>query len=659
MQWFNNLKISSKLILGFGTLAVIMIILGVVSITQLAVVNDKSSEIADNWLPSVTYASDMNTNTSDFRIAELQHISSLNTDEMANYEKNMTETMNNFNKNTSAYEPLPKDDNEKNLYKDFQEKWKAYLVEHDKLIELSRQNKNDEAKALLRGKSQQLFDQASAKLTDIIALNKAGGEKASKEGDVIYANIRLLILGVLIASVIFAMFIAYFISGVISRPINEAVETAERLSQGELPTEMKINSKDEVGRLVEAMNKMTGYLRDMASTASTITEGNLSKHVEPKSSRDVFGNAFKRMLESLRSTADIAEKIAGGDLNVNVRPQSSSDAFGNAFKGMVDNLRVMAAVADSIAKGNLTIQVNPQSSADVFGNTFKAMLESLRTIIRELRENAQTLSSSAEELVAVSTNQSAVITEQASSIQEISTTLDEIRATVEQASDRAKSVAQVSEQSLEISKAGQQELEQVVGAMSKIKDQVEMIAENILDLSEKTIQIGEITSSVNDIAEQSNLLAVNAAIEATKAGEAGKGFGVVAVEVKNLAARSKKATTQVRSILAEIQKAANSTVMVTEEGSKKVDNGVDQVYRIGSNIKNLHEVIVESANAAKQIAYASNQQVTGIEQITVAMKQINQGTNESVASARQQKATAQNLSELASNLTSIVQRYQL
>jgi methyl-accepting chemotaxis protein len=636
-----------------------MIILGVTSIYQLKIVNDKSTEIADNWLPSVTRVSDMNTNTSDYRILELQHISSLTPEEMAGYEKGMKEVEGRFNDNDTAYEELISSDDERAIYNNFKTKWNDYLKEHEKIIALSQQNKNDEAKALLRGKSQDLFDGASADLLKLVELNKKGGETSSKEGDEIYARVTILIGVVLAISVIFAIIIALFISSAISKPIIEAVETAEKLSQGELPMEMKINSRDEVGRLVEAMNNMTAYLRDMANTAGTISEGNLSRNVEPKSSRDVFGNAFKRMLESLRSTANVAEKISAGDLNVNVRPQSSSDAFGNAFKGMVDNLRTMANVADSIAKGNLTVQVQPQSSADVFGNTFKNMLDSLRTIIRELRENAQTLSSASEELVAVATNQSAVITQQASSIQEISTTLDEIRATVEQASDKAKSVAHVSEQSLEISKAGQQELEQVVGAMSKIKDQVETIAENILDLSEKTIQIGEITSSVNDIAEQSNLLAVNAAIEATKAGEAGKGFGVVAVEVKNLAARSKKATTQVRSILAEIQKAANSTVMVTEEGSKKVDNGVDQVYRIGSNIKNLHEVIVESATAAKQIAYASNQQVTGIEQITIAMKQINQGTNESVASARQQKATAQNLSDLAASLTSIVQKYQL
>ncbi|MBI4853656.1 MAG: MCP four helix bundle domain-containing protein, partial [Acidobacteria bacterium] len=426
MQWFNNLKISSKLIFGFGILTLLLVVLGLFSTWQLKQVNDKSAEISTNWLPSVTFTSDMNTNTSDFRIAELQHILSLTEEEMSGYEKNMAQAMNVFNKNDEAYQKLISSDQERQIYNAFKDKWNEYLKEHDKIIALSRQNKNDEAKALIRGRSQQLFDEFSANLLKLVELNKKGGEDASTASTELYNNSRTLIIGLLAIAITMSILIGYIISNAIARPINEAVETAEKLSRGELPQSMKMKSNDEVGRLIESMNTMTDYLRNMAR------------------------------------------------------------------------------VADSIAKGNLTVEVNPQSSVDVFGNTFKTMLDSLRTIIRELRENSHTLSSAAGELVAVSTNQSAVITEQASSIQEISTTLDEIRATVEQASDRAKSVAHVSEQSLEISKTGQQELEQVVGAMSKIKDQVETIAENILDLSEKTIQIGEITSSVNDIAEQSN-----------------------------------------------------------------------------------------------------------------------------------------------------------
>ena len=94
------------------------------------------------------------------------------------------------------------------------------------------------------------------------------------------------------------------------------------------------------------------------------------------------------------------------------------------------------------------------------------------------------------------------------------------------------------------------------------------IAETILALSEQTQQIGDIIATVNDIADQSNLLALNAAIEAARAGEAGKGFAVVAGEVRSLAEQSRQATAQVKEILGDIQKATNTAVMVTEEGTK-------------------------------------------------------------------------------------------
>ncbi len=445
----------------------------------------------------------------------------------------------------------------------------------------------------------------------------------------------------------------------ITRPLKQALALANSLAKGDISANVEVSSNDEIGKLLLAMNEVVNYFSEMASAASSIASGDLSQDIKPRSENDAFGNSFKNMVRKLQAMANIADTISLGDLNVEVEVQSSKDIFGSAFKRMVENLRSLAKVANLIAEGDLNVMVKAQSKSDIFGNAFQKMLESLRQIVKDLTNGVKSLSVAAEQLVITSNQQNSSINEQASSIQEITTTLDEIRSIVEQASDRAENVVQVTEQSLDISKTGQQELEQVVDAMGKIKDQVESIAENILDLSEKTIQIGEITSSVNDIAEQSNLLAVNAAIEATKAGEVGKGFGVVAVEVKNLATRSKKATSQVKSILAEIQKSANATVMVTEEGSKRVENGVDKVHHVGSNIRSLHEVIVESSNAARQIASTTSQQVIGIEHITQAMKYINQCFKEAVSNAKKQKETADGLSGLASSLNNIVQRYRL
>ena len=102
--------------------------------------------------------------------------------------------------------------------------------------------------------------------------------------------------------------------------------------------------------------------------------------------------------------------------------------------------------------------------------------------------------------------------------------------------------------------------------MNHIREQMESIADSVVRLSEQGQAISEIIATVNDIAEESNLLAVNAAIEATRAGEFGKGFAVVAQEVKSLAEQSRQATAQVRTILMEVQKATSAAVMATEQG---------------------------------------------------------------------------------------------
>jgi methyl-accepting chemotaxis protein len=369
----------------------------------------------------------------------------------------------------------------------------------------------------------------------------------------------------------------------------------------------------------------------------------------------------KTIIRPIADVVRIATRISRGDLGETVEV-TRTDEIGQlleSMNNMVAYLREMALVADSIAKGDLSVKVEVRSDGDVFGNAFKKMVESLHGIIQELSEGAQALSTAATELATTSAQQSASISEQATSIRQSLQTLEEIRTIVQQASEKAKSVVEIADHSLDVSKAGQDALRESVSAMVKIKDQVQEIADNIADLREKTIQIGEITASVNDIADQSNLLAVNAAIEAAKAGQASRGFGVVASEVKNLASQSKRATAQVNGILGEIQKATASTVVVTEEGKKRVESGVNQVHQIGTNFNQLYGVIEESSNAAKSIAAATNQQVAGIEQVALGMRSISEAANESVTGAAQQRDTAQNLSGLANSLSGIVGRYRL
>ena len=295
----------------------------------------------------------------------------------------------------------------------------------------------------------------------------------------------------------------------------------------------------------------------------------------------------------------------------------------------------------------------------VLGYQLNEMASSLQGTIQQIHDTANALGSQAAEILATTTQQASGATEQSAAVSQATTTIDEIRTIAEQLVNRSQAVTDTAQRTVEVSRAGQEMSQETIEGMAQIKTRVDVIQENILALSERTQQIGEIIDSVNAIASQSNMLALNAAVEAARAGEQGKGFAVVAEEVRDLADRSKQATTQIRAILSDIQKATAATAMATEEGKKGVDAGVRLVTQMREAIDQLTEAIDESAQSAMQMSAGGQQQTMGMEQIAVAMQNINQVTVQSLASARQAEKSAQELNDLARSLTEIVEQYRM
>lgn len=161
------------------------------------------------------------------------------------------------------------------------------------------------------------------------------------------------------------------------------------------------------------------------------------------------------------------------------------------------------------------------------------------------------------------------------------------------------------------------------------------------------------------LAEQSNLLAVNAAIEAANAGEHGKGFAVVAREVKNLAEQSKWATTQVRAILGDSQKATNVVVLVTEQGTKAMEGSVTQAMEAGASIRTLTENFTEAAQAVTQIAASNHQQVIGMDQIATAITNVKIASAQNAVGMKRIQSATENLLTVGQTLKSLVEQYQL
>jgi methyl-accepting chemotaxis protein len=235
--------------------------------------------------------------------------------------------------------------------------------------------------------------------------------------------------------------------------------------------------------------------------------------------------------------------------------------------------------------------------------------------------------------------------------------MEEISNSGSQISEKARQVAAEAEAVSTTSASGLQAVVDTGRTMEAIREQAESVAETVVALSEKTQAVGEIIRRVSEIAEQSNLLALNAAIEAAAAGEQGRSFSVVANEMKNLSDQAKDATVQVRSILGDIQKGINTSVMLTEEAVKRVEMGKRQSDTTERTIKEMANSILESVHAFQQIVAATNQQQIGFDQVTQAIQNIRLATDQTALGTRQLEKAAASLNELGQQLRDAVAQY--
>jgi methyl-accepting chemotaxis protein len=325
-------------------------------------------------------------------------------------------------------------------------------------------------------------------------------------------------------------------------------------------------------------------------------------------------------------------------------------------------LVTVVARAQGIAEGDLTQPKLEATSEDETGRlarVFNSMTDGLAAMTRQMREMTSSVNAAVAQILAATQQQAASTAEQSAAVHETTATMEEIAHSGAQIADRARQVAASAEATSTASQAGLGAVRNVLSSMGGIQEQAGAVAENIVDLSARTQAVGEIIASVNEIAEQSNLLALNAAIEAAAAGEHGRSFAVVASEMKNLAQQSKQATVQVRSILGEIQKGINTSVMLTEEAVKRVEVGRQQADVAERTIQEMAESIIQSIQAFQQIVAATNQQQIGFDQVTRAVQNIRDASEQTAIGTRQLEQAAGNLGDLGRKLQVVVETYRV
>lgn len=264
------------------------------------------------------------------------------------------------------------------------------------------------------------------------------------------------------------------------------------------------------------------------------------------------------------------------------------------------------------------------------------------------------ISISSTEIAATITQHERTAAQQAVMVNETSTTMDELGASARQSAEQAESAAGVAQKASGLTEEGKVTVNQAVDGMTGLKDRIGSVAGQILKLSEQTAQIGSISTLMADLASQTNMLALNAAVEAARAGEHGRGFAVVAAEVRKLADQSKKSAGEANALVAEIQKATNAAIMVTEEGTKTVDEITKLARRVDETFTSISTAAGGVYNNAQQVLLNTRQQSAALGQVVSAINTINTGSKETAAGLTQTKIGVQKLNEAAQNLNAMV-----
>jgi len=288
---------------------------------------------------------------------------------------------------------------------------------------------------------------------------------------------------------------------------------------------------------------------------------------------------------------------------------------------------------DQVADGDLTtvLDVDTRDEVGMMAKSLNRAVEKLNTTLQEVADSATNATSTSQQLAAASEAIASGAQEQAASLEETSASLEEITAAVRQSADNANQASQLATSSKDSAEVGQQVVSRAITAMAEI---------NVA-----SAKISDIISTIDEIAFQTNLLAVNAAVEAARAGDEGRGFAVVASEVRSLAQRSAVAAKEIKVLI--------------QDSLKKVEAGSELVNRSGETLQGIVGSVKRVTDIVGEIAAASGEQSTGIEQVNTAMTQMDQVTQSNSAQTEELSATAQSLSEQSAHLMELVSTFIL
>lgn len=322
-------------------------------------------------------------------------------------------------------------------------------------------------------------------------------------------------------------------------------------------------------------------------------------------------------------------------------------------------MRLLDEIED-LADGDLTVTASvTEEFTGTIADSINYSVDQLRELVATINHTAELVASAVQDTQTTARQLAKASEHQALQITEASMAISDMAQSIDHVSSNAYESAKVAERSVAIANKGNQRVHNTIDGMDNIREQIQDTSKRIKRLGESSQEIGDIVNLIDDIADQTNILALNAAIQASMAGEAGRGFAVVADEVQRLAERSSSATRQIETLVRAIQADTNEAVISMEQTTAEVVRGAHLAQDAGVALAEIEHVSQDLAALIQGISNAAQQQTSSAGQISHTMAVIQQITSQTSADSTTTAESIGNLARMASELRRSVSGFTL
>jgi len=436
-------------------------------------------------------------------------------------------------------------------------------------------------------------------------------------------------LALLTLAVLVAAGMMFMITRRVTRPLSGIQGAMLKLADGDFSVVPPcLDRKDEIGQVANAVERFKVLAEERARRQAA----EAAEHQKQEAERQAEAARIEAERQAKAAAAD-AERQADAARRDGERQAKAAEEQTRAAEEQNRIVGLLAEGLKKLSEGDLTFRLGSGFTEAYLQikDDFNLAIAQLQETIGAIAGSAREVTNASAEIASSTTDLSQRTEEQASTLETTSASMEQISATVRKNAENARHANELTSGTREVADKGGAVVASAVEAMSRIEDSSRKIA--------------DIIGVIDEIARQTNLLALNAAVEAARAGDAGRGFAVVASEVRSLAQRSSQAAKDIKDLI------TNSNIQVKD--------GVDLVNRAGTSLAEIVGSIKTVADIVADIATASAEQATGLEQVNKALTQMDEVTQQNSALVEENAATAKTLEQQATAMNERVSTFHL